>query len=156
MYVHTAKGVLVQINTAVRLLDPARAAAGVDGVFHPPYIDVHLGVAERLARPRLLVLKGGGGEAERVPAKPATAHLWSSAHGRSELALPAREGLPPAAEATDLAHVLAVWRGTADDPRAVATVQATLGLALLALGHAATALDGEPLAARLWAERRLA
>src|SRR6185437_9519001 len=58
-------GLRSPVNTVVRLLDPGEAPAGVDGVFHPAYIELHLGVAERLGRPRLLVLKGGGGEAER-------------------------------------------------------------------------------------------
>jgi hypothetical protein len=62
---------------------------------------VHLGVAERLARPRLLVLKGGGGEAERVPLKPAVASVWDLTLGRQELALPAIEGLRPHPPAGD-------------------------------------------------------
>ena len=56
-------GLRSPVNTVARLLNPANAPSGVDGVFHPPYIDVHLGVAERMGRRRLLVLKGGGGEA---------------------------------------------------------------------------------------------
>ena len=83
-------GLRSPVNTVARLLNPADAAAGVDGVFHPPYLAVHLGVAERLARPRLFVLKGGGGEAERVPLKSATGWLWDKTLGRSEIALPAR------------------------------------------------------------------
>lgn len=68
----TMRGILglrSPINTVARLLDPAAAAAGFDGVFHPPYIALHLGVAERLGR-RLAVTKGAGGEAERLPGKP--------------------------------------------------------------------------------------
>ncbi len=64
------------------------APASVDGVFHPPYIAVHLGASVLLGRHRLLVVKGGGGEAERNPSKPMMAHLLSAA-GRSELELPA-------------------------------------------------------------------
>jgi len=71
-------GLRSPVNTVARLLNPADAPFGIDGVFHPPYIDVHLGVAERMHRRRLLVLKGGGGEAERVPLKPATATVWDA------------------------------------------------------------------------------
>ena len=74
-------GLRSPVNTVARLLNPADAPFGVDGVFHPPYIDVHLGVAERMDRHRLLVLKGGGGEAERVPLKPATATVWDRTPG---------------------------------------------------------------------------
>ncbi len=79
-------GLRSPVNTAARLLNPGDAPFGVDGVFHPPYIDVHLGVAERMHRRRLLVLKGGGGEAERVPLKAATASVWDLAAGRQEIA----------------------------------------------------------------------
>lgn len=130
-------GLRSPVNTIVRLLNPANAPAGVDGVFHPAYLDVHLGVAELLARPRLLVLKGGGGEAERVPLKPGTALLWDRDSGRQEIPLAARDGLPPLTPAEDTSDLLAaVWRGETAPPTAVATVIATIELALLAMGRA--------------------
>jgi anthranilate phosphoribosyltransferase len=138
-------GLRSPVNTVARLLDPARAPAGVDGVFHPPYIEVHLGVAERLGRPRLLVLKGGGGEAERVPAKPGIAHLWVAGTGRSEIALPADAAASDASG--DAACLVKVWRGEAAPPRALATIRATIELALLALGQAVEA-------DRIWRARR--
>jgi anthranilate phosphoribosyltransferase len=124
-------GLRSPINTVVRLLNPFDAAASVDGVFHPPYIEVHLGAAERLGRERLAVVKGGGGEAERNPAKPITVHLWDRATGRSEVLLPAE---PASGEAGALADA---WR-TGDGPGA-ATARATVALALLALGSTASA-----------------
>lgn len=144
-------GLRSPVNTVVRLLDPAGAPAGVDGVFHPPYLAVHMGVAERLGRARLLVLKGGGGEAERNPAKAAVGHLWDARAGQAEVAFPALSAEPP--ERGDAALLTAVWRGEAQAPGAVATVQATLGLALLALGRAATPEDADRMAAVLWAGR---
>ena len=128
-------GLRSPVNTAARLLNPADAQAGVDGVFHPPYIDVHLGVAERMHRHRLVVLKGGGGEAERVPLKAATATLWDLEAGRRELSLPAVEGLRPHPPASDTpALFAAVWAGEAVPETPLATIQATIALALLALG----------------------
>ncbi len=144
-------GLRSPVNTVVRLLDPAGAPAGVDGVFHPPYLAVHMGVAERLGRTRLLVLKGGGGEAERNPAKPAVGHLWDACAGQAEVAFPALSVVSP--ERGDAALLAAVWRGESQPPGAVATVQATLGLALLALGRAATAEDADSMAAALWSDR---
>jgi anthranilate phosphoribosyltransferase len=142
-------GLRSPVNTVARLLDPARAPAGVDGVFHPAYIDVHLGAAELLGRPRLLVLKGGGGEAERVPAKPGIAYLWSSTAGRAEIALPGEALVPDAGEPS--LHVLAsVWRGDAAPPTAIATVRATIAMALLALGRAG---DVDTEADAIWAGR---
>ena len=148
-------GLRSPVNTVVRLLGPARAAAGVDGVFHPAYLEVHLGVAERLGRLRLLVLKGGGGEVERLPAKPAAAHLWTAAAGRAVLDLPAVPGIGDAcAPEADAAGLAVVWRGDAAPPAAVATVKATIALGLLAMGRAATVAAAEADAGRVWAERR--
>lgn len=144
-------GLRSPVNTVVRLLDPAGAPAGVDGVFHPPYLAVHMGVAERLARPRLLVLKGGGGEAERNPAKAAVGHLWDAAAGRAEVQFPAVSSAPP--EKGDAALLAATWRGEAHPTGAVATVRATIGLALLALGRAGTAAEADRAAAALWDAR---
>jgi anthranilate phosphoribosyltransferase len=139
-------GLRSPVNTVARLLNPGNAPAGVDGVFHPPYIDVHLGVAERLGMPRLLVLKGGGGEAERAPGKSTAVHLWRDGM-RSELILPPVGGLPtmtPKEDTLDL--VTAVWRGEAEPPAILATIRATIELGLIAAGR-----PGDPAA--IWSGR---
>lgn len=138
-------GLRSPLNTVARLLDPAGASAGVDGVFHPPYIETHLSAAERLGRARLLVLKGGGGEAERNPARPVTVHLWDAARGRSEHVLPP---LLAAAEPEPEADPVAVWHGTARAPAAEARVRATIALGLLALGR-----GGDTEAEIVWQNR---
>jgi anthranilate phosphoribosyltransferase len=140
-------GLRSPVNTVARLLDPAQARAGVDGVFHPPYIAVHLGVAERLGRPRLLVVKGAGGEAERTPGKPGTAYVWDGT-AREELALPGEDLPPPDPSVETIDLFAAVWRGEAAPPRPLATIRATLGLALLALGRSDAEADG------IWRERQ--
>jgi anthranilate phosphoribosyltransferase len=145
-------GLRSPVNTAARLLDPALARAGVDGVFHPPYLAVHLAVAERFARPRLLVVKGAGGEAERTPAKPGTAHLWDGA-ARHEIVLGAEDLPPPDPSHETLEEFAAVWRGDSAPPRPLATIRATLALALLALGRAGDAAEANLLADRIWLNR---
>ncbi len=125
-------GLRSPLNTVARLLNPAGALAGVDGVFHPPYIETHLAVAERLARPRLLVLKGGGGEAERNPRRPTTAHLWTLAFGRQELTLPALDVGEPAGEEPDIADL---WFGRVRHQETEARVIGTIELGLISLGR---------------------
>ncbi|WP_428492697.1 glycosyl transferase family protein [Rhodopila sp.] len=147
-------GLRSPVNTAARLLNPADAPFGVDGVFHPPYIDVHLGVAERMGRRRLLVLKGGGGEAERVPLKPGSAVLWDCERGRRELALPAVEGLRAHPAAADTpAGLAAVWTGEATPETPLATIRATIALALLATGRADDPAAATRDGATIWAQR---
>jgi anthranilate phosphoribosyltransferase len=147
-------GLRSPVNTVARLLNPADAPFGVDGVFHPAYIDVHLGVAERLARRRLLVMKGGGGEAERVPLKTTAATVWDRLDGRQELILPAVDGLRPhPATADTLALFAAVWAGEASPETPVATVQATIAMALLAMGRTPDPAEAMKQAAAIWAQR---
>jgi len=148
-------GLRSPVNTAARLLNPADAPFGVDGVFHPPYIAVHLGVAERMRRRRLLVLKGGGGEAERVPLKPATASVWDRDTGTQEIVLPPVEGLrshPPAEDTP--ASFAAIWNGDSAPETPLATIRATIALGLLALRRADDPARAIQDAATIWARRR--
>ncbi len=139
-------GLRSPINTVARLLNPAQAPAGVDGVFHPPYIEVHLAAAERLGRARLLVLKGGGGEAERTPHRPVTAHLWSGRAGRTAFLLPAISAPPVPGRVEP--EIAAMWQGTAQDPDVESRVTATIALGLLAIGG-----GGDEDASGIWAAR---
>jgi anthranilate phosphoribosyltransferase len=147
-------GLRSPVNTVARLINPADAPGGVDGVFHPPYIAVHLGVAERMNRRRLLVLKGGGGEAERVPLKPGTATIWDSHIGLEDVTLPAVEGLRPHAAVSDTPDSFAaVWRGDATPETPLATVRATIALGLLATGRADNPEQAMDRAASVWSQR---
>ena len=141
-------GLRSPINTVARLLDPFDAGAGIDGVFHPAYIETHLAAAERLGRPRLLLLKGGGGEAERNPAKALTAHLYQREAGRRELVLPALASRDSAAPS-----LAALWRGEAEGTAEAATVTGTLALALLALEPGLDPAAADRQAGALWAAR---
>ncbi|MBV8397367.1 MAG: glycosyl transferase family protein [Acetobacteraceae bacterium] len=139
-------GLRSPVNTVSRLLDPASAPVGVAGVFHPAYIDVHLGAAERLGRVALAVVKGGGGEAERSGVKPVALHRWRSGEGRTECLLPA---WPQSREesATDFASV---WRGESEAPAACA---ATIALALLALDPRLPSEQADSRAREVWCAR---
>ncbi|WP_305967692.1 MULTISPECIES: glycosyl transferase family protein [unclassified Mameliella] len=55
------------INTVCRMLNPGRAPASVQGVFHPSYRLLQADAAQRLGWCNLTVIKGGGGEFERHP-----------------------------------------------------------------------------------------
>jgi anthranilate phosphoribosyltransferase len=138
-------GLRSPINTVARLLDPADAPAGVDGVFHPPYIETHLAAAEILGRPRLLVLKGGGGEAERNPRRQMAVHLWVAGRGRSEQMLgPLVTGEPDPNEPDPTA----LWRGEQRHAETEARIVATIALGLLAMGR-----GGDTEARQIWQDR---
>jgi anthranilate phosphoribosyltransferase len=138
-------GLRSPINTVARLLDPGDAPAGVDGVFHPPYIETHLAAAEILGRPRLLVLKGGGGEAERNPRRTVAVHLWVAGSGRSEKVLPPLQDGEPEPQEPGIA---AIWHGEQRHAETEARIVATIALGLLALGR-----GGDAEARQIWLDR---
>lgn len=147
LHLRALLGLRSPINTVARLINPGDAPAGVDGVFHPPYIAAHLGVAERQARPRFLIVKGGGGEAERGPAKPVQAHL------RRDGAVEVLD-LPALVETrASTAEIAAIWSGRARCAHAEATVMGTIALGLLALGAARTAAEADAAAPLVWQAR---
>ena len=135
-------GLRSPINTAARLLNPFDAACGVDGVFHPPYIELHLDTAGLLSRGRLVVVKGGGGEAERNPAKPMAAH-WADGTGRR-----GEMGFAAMAVDGDEAALAETWRSGRGPGAAVAV--ATVALGLVALGVAGEAGTADGMAAEIW------
>ena len=148
-------GLRSPVNTVARLLDPADAAASVDGVFHPPYIATHLAVAERLRRPALLVLKGGGGEAERAPAKEVVVHFHRRDQEAREIVLPSlcRAG-SRATDADGLALMRSIWRGERCDEIPVWTIVGTIGMALLALRRHESVAQADRAAWAIWDARK--
>jgi anthranilate phosphoribosyltransferase len=157
-------GLRSPVNTVARLLDPADAPASVDGVFHPPYIALHLAVAARLGHPALLVLKGGGGEAERPPAKSVAVHLRREGEEVREMLLPALSDplprdLQPAAESAP--SIRAVWRGEASTAPGGAlitstitgTITGTIALALLAMRRCESAEEADRQGRAIWDAR---
>jgi anthranilate phosphoribosyltransferase len=148
-------GLRSPVNTVARLLDPARAPAGISGVFHPRYIDVHIRVAEKLGRPRLLVLKGGGGEAERSPIKAGNAFLWDKDAGRSEIMFPPVHSAADQGGVDSPTDLLKVWRGDIAPKRAMATIHTTIAVALVACGRSTDSQAALSDAERIWSERKL-
>ncbi|MEO1779720.1 MAG: glycosyl transferase family protein [Pseudomonadota bacterium] len=61
------------VNTVCRMLNPGAAHASVQGVFHPSYRLLQADAAGLLGWRALTVIKGGGGEFERHPAKDVAA-----------------------------------------------------------------------------------
>ncbi|MEL7097252.1 MAG: glycosyl transferase family protein [Pseudomonadota bacterium] len=141
------------VNTVLRMWNPARASAQVQGVFHPSYRGLQARAAERLGQKNLTIIKGGGGEFERHPGKDiAVFGLRGGAH--IETSAPAIQS------ATRRLHEVgadlsapALWAGHLQDDFAVDVVVGTAALALWTLGAAAQIADAEELATELWAKR---
>jgi anthranilate phosphoribosyltransferase len=146
-------GLRSPVNTVGRLLDPAGAAASIDGVFHPPYIALHLDTAADLGRRRVVVLKGGGGEAEWTGARPLAVHALHPVLGRTEQDWPALADAGGQAGARDADALFDVWRGRREDAAGSATVIATAALALYACGIEEDPDEAVARARSLWRSR---
>ncbi|MFD2175878.1 glycosyl transferase family protein [Rhodobacter lacus] len=147
-------GLRSAVNTVLRVMNPSRAPAAVQGVFHPPYRALQAEACGLLDLANLTVLKGGGGEFERHPSKAVALFgrrdgaEWSSEAPPlcDETRRLAPEQTGAALDPQDLARL---WSGACEDPFATAIVLGTAELALQTAGHAAA----RPLAESLWARR---
>jgi len=140
------------INTVCRMLNPAQAAAAVQGVFHPPYRSLQQAASEILGQQNLCILKGGGGEFERNPGKDAQVFRLESGAPLETLLPPLLPEARKLADASYPPHALgALWNGTLHDQFAESIATGTATAALIALGHAPQAAHA--LANELWARR---
>ena len=140
-------------NTVLRMWNPSGAGVSVQGVFHPSYRGLQTSAAEILGDKSLVVIKGGGGEFERHPAKDISVFGWYNQKHISETAtalLNKKRRLHEGQEAYDLADL---WRGESTDNFAIATVTGTAAIALWSLKAARTMEDAHQLAAILWRDR---
>lgn len=148
-------GLRSSINTTLRLSNPTAARAAVQGVFHPSYRLLQQDAARLLGDRDMLVLKGGGGEFERHPAK--TVEFYGLRHGEAvEYAAPPlvddKRRLAEAEIGRD--RFAALWRGKVDDPFAEQIVVGTAAAALLATGGYASLEAAMAVAETLWTTRR--
>ena len=143
-------GVRSIINTAVRLINPLQADTLFLGIFHPPYINLNREAALILEQPRLGVIKGGGGEAERTPFKPIA--LFTVTNGTED-----KTSWPATLKESEqnerivsLEHFRQVWYGEAEDPVALRTILGTAAQALYLKGVARDIQEAEVLARTYW------
>lgn len=140
------------LNTVLRMTNPTAAPIMLQGVFHPSYRDLQTDAAALLGQSEMAVIKGGGGEFERHPAKPVT--LMGLKQGKHY-----ETCLPPVLEASRRLHdpdlpqlpLTALWSGVAEDDFASHCVIATAALALMSCGLAAD--DAHDQARTLWSNR---
>ena len=133
------------INTVARMLNPARAGASVQGVFHPSYRLVQADAAGLLGWRALSVIKGGGGEFERHPGKAVAGFglrdgaPWEATYGA--LGADTRR----LSEVAPCVGLAGLWSGAVRDAFAQAIVIGTAALALDTLGVAAPQARAEAL-----------
>lgn len=149
-------GLRSPIHTVARMLNPLRAPAMIEGIFHPGYHDVHQEAARLLGQPRDCVIKGDGGEAERNPDIPCRVK-WTIGEEQYDEEWPALFGSRHLKdEDMNVARLADLWHGRSNastEEYGQAAVVGTLAIALKAIGEAATPEQAQTLAEQLWATR---
>lgn len=147
-------GVRTAVNSVARALNPSGAVAQLQGVFHPPYIPLHVATQTALGQRRALTFKGGGGEGQRNPDKPCRSVALADG-ATAELVWPqlAAPGWPWRGESMAADRLAALWRGEWSEAAPVAAVTGTAAMALWLTGRAPDPAAADRLAADLWATR---
>ena len=138
------------LNTVCRMLNPGGAGASVQGVFHPSYRELQADAATILGWSSLTIIKGGGGEFERLPTKMIAGFGLRGGkpwNGGYEPSLFAHLRL---ADTVSAATIENVWSGRSVDPLATEIIVGTAAAALDTLGER----DTTKRALALWQTRR--
>lgn len=146
-------GLRSPVNTLVRMLNPLRAPASIQSVFHPAYGGLHQQADRILQQPRSLVFKGDSGEVEVKPQADTRLLIMENAEER-KLSLPrtlptkvAPVGHPQSAP------LRALWKSGIGDAYGSNAVIATTAAALLVLEPGCDLQQCQQRAEQLWQER---
>ncbi len=146
-------GLRSPVNTLVRMINPLRAAASLQSIFHPAYAVLHQQTDRILGQPRALVFKGDSGEVEIKPQANTRLHLLSEGE-LTEVSLP--RSIQERMASTDFPSVeplRALWQGTCSDDYGLDATLATTATALLVLQPGLALESAQQQAARLWQQR---
>ena len=145
-------GLRSPVQTIGRMLNPAKAALSVQGIFHPGYLDSHQGAAQLLGE-NLIVFKGEGGEAERNPDLVCKVKSVIDGHpGEEEWpALFAARHVKD--EEMDASRIGKLWRGEIDDEYGRMSVIGTAAVVLKYHLRLSSLEEAERMAAQWWSGR---
>ena len=149
-------GLRSPVNSMLRLLNPWCAPAAIQGVFHPPYIRLHVEASRLLGQPRSSVFKGGGGEAERNPLKSLAVEGLAGGEPVAEVWPPLIPGAHRRLnedEGIGAAKLVRLWRSEEEDAFAEAIVVGTAAVAIKTVGRADSLEDATALARTWWSAR---
>jgi anthranilate phosphoribosyltransferase len=148
-------GLRTFVNTMARELNPFRAPCQMQGVFHPPYLELHQATQRLLGQQHAATFKGGGGEGQRNPEKPCRVLELVDGDADETVwpALAPGAGYPWRTEPLRPERLTALWRGHAQEPAVEAAVTGTAAIAIRVLGRARDPMEAQALADVMWRER---
>jgi len=148
-------GLRSPVHSFTRMINPFRAPAMMQGIFHRGFMDIHSGAARILNEPSAAVFRGEGGEIERRPNKPTQVWMTKGAGEPEVETWPALldDAHQPADEELRIERLFDVWSGADEDAYGVASVTGTLAVTLRCMGRAATMDEAQAQAQQMWDAR---
>ena len=146
-------GLRSPVNTLTRMLNPLRAPASIQSIFHPAYADLHQAADQLLAQPRAMVFKGDSGEVELKPQADTRVHLLGDSGSTELLVSRVMPGRVQSVDQPATAPLRDLWRGISEDTYGTCAVQGTAALALTLLQPGLDPGDAAGLAQSLWQQR---
>lgn len=147
-------GLRSPVHTLCRLLNPLRANATLQSVFHPAYMHTHRKAAELLGEKNSCVLKGDAGEVEYRP--HASVKLMRLSNGVSLEQTLQRRAKPPEIISPNTNGLLELWKSDNAELHnhyGYHAVMGTTAIALLTLSEAKDELEAYGKAQVLWSNR---
>lgn len=148
-------GVRTAVNTFGRDLNPFDAPCQLQGVFHPPYKNLHLQTLKVLGQQNSFIFKGGGGEVQRNPMKPVNMDVIRNGEV-TRLDWPAMTDQTVyrwREEALDPEQIVQMWRGELDLPVPELAIIGTLAFALKQADFSLSIKDADEQARAIWESR---
>ena len=144
-------GLRSPVHTLARLLNPLRADATLQSVFHPSYTDTHHHAAQLLAQKNAAVFKGEGGEVEYRPQADITVKGLSN--GESEQYTIPRQNEAPSEATVNAQVLLDLWQDKNRNAHGLNAVLGTTAIALKTMGVEKDIRLARQLAEQLWNKR---
>lgn len=153
MQLRSLLGLRSPVNTLARLLNPVRASASVQSVFHPAYAQLHQEADRLLGQPRAVVFKGDSGEVEIKPQADSRVYLLEDGQMREVLISRALTQRVDSVAFPSVEPLRALWSGDASDPYGLAATLATAAVALVAVSPGLAIDAAREQALSLWNNR---
>lgn len=146
-------GLRSPVNTLARMINPLRADACLQSIFHPAYAVLHQQTDHILGQPRALVFKGDSGEVEIKPQADTRLHLLAEGVS-TEVPLPrSMHERVASTEFPSVTPLQALWRGTGSDDYGLDATLATTATALIVLQPGLALASAQQQAGKLWQQR---
>lgn len=137
-------GLRSPVNTLARMLNPLRAPASLQSIFHPAYASLHQETDRILGQPRAMVFKGDSGEVEIKPQADTTVHLLEGEQRREFTLARTRQQRISSVEKPSVAPLRDLWCSSATETRHIGASQDGYGLAATVATTAAALLLLDP------------